>query len=87
MANNVMRYFGSISYKVRETHPDIKYIPEKDRDNVFTYSDTYKFGTEYADEDEENIISYIKHDLAVVAGGGYGTKEIYDVSYNIYRVM
>lgn len=67
-----MKYKGKISYNVKRTHPDIAYI--KNPEERMTFEDTYKFSSEYSKED---AIPYIKHDLTIVANGGYTTDKLY----------
>ena len=72
-------YHATIKWRCKANHPDTD-----DTKTVFTYSDDYYIDDDYF-EDEDAIRSYIKHDLALVAGGGYDTDTITDVSYNIRR--
>lgn len=69
---------GVIYYKVKKNHPDIKYIPEDKRDKIHEFSDIYNIDTDcfYGRDDIED---YIKHDLKLVAGGGYDTDTIKNV--------
>lgn len=66
---------GVIRFKVKKNHPDLKCIPEEDRDKTQEFCDIY-----YIDTDcfygRDHIESYIKHDLRLVAGGGYDTDTI-----------
>ena len=68
---------GVIRYKVKDNHPDLQYIKEEERDKMQEFSDVY-----HIDKDqfwgEDHIESYIKHDLMLVAGGGYDTDTIKD---------
>ena len=75
-----------IKYKAKETHPDIQDLPEEFwKDKVFIYEDTYSFNSAYYDE-VEDMIEYMKSDLRLVAGGGYSTRHIYDVEFEIEEV-
>ena len=77
-----MKINAKISYKVKPTHPDLGDMPEHLWENkVFTYDDEYTFDDD--DWDEEDAKVYIRRDLALVAGGGYNTKHIYDVEYEM----
>ena len=69
---------GVIYYKVKKNHPDLKYIPEDKRDKTLEFCDIYNIDTDcfYGRDDIE---SYIKHDLKLVAGGGYDTNTIKNV--------
>lgn len=66
---------GVIYYKVKKNHPDINYIPEDERDKTQEFCDIYTINTDcfYGRDDIED---YIKHDLKLVAGGGYDTDTI-----------
>ena len=76
-----MKINAKISYKVKPTHPDICDMPEHLwKGKVFTYEDRYRFNEDW---DEEGAKAYIRRDLALVAGGGYNTKHIYDVEYEM----
>lgn len=68
---------GVIYYKVKNNHPDLKYIPEDERDKTHEFCDIYNIDTDcfFGRDDIEH---YIKHDLALVAGGGYETDTIKD---------
>lgn len=73
---------GIIKYKVKNNHPDLKYIPEEERDKVLVYSDIYNIDTDcfYG---RDHIESYIKNDLKLVAGGGYYTDTIKNVKITL----
>ena len=66
---------GVIKYKVKKNHPDLKYIPEEDRNKTLEFCDTYSIDTDYF-YSRDDIEDYIKHDLRLVAGGGYDTDTI-----------
>lgn len=76
-----MKYEGTIVYMIGPGHPDRKHV--KDTSKVFTYSDTFTFDREFP---VEVIEDYIKRELALVAGGGYDTEHIYNVSITIKRI-
>ena len=71
---------AEISFKVLPTHPDINCI--KNPNETLTFDDVYTMDTDYFDN-KEQMIDHIKHDLALVAGGGYNKDHIYDVEYKI----
>ena len=77
-----MKYHGKISFTIDKEHPDIKYVPDWEEDKVLTIEDTYSFNS---DCQKENIIAYIKHDLSLVAGGGYNTDHIHNVVFEIEK--
>lgn len=70
-------YHATIKWRCKANHPDTD-----DTKTRFTYSDDYFIDDDYF-EDENAIKSYIRHDLALVAGGGYDTDTITDVAYSI----
>lgn len=76
-------YYGEIKYTMDSEHPDIKYVENWTEDKVYTFSDTYRF---YDDYIEEDAFSYIKRDLRLVAGGGYNSKHIHNVTFEIKRL-
>lgn len=69
---------GVIRFKVKKNHPDLKCIPEEDRDKTHEFCDIYYIDTDYF-YGRDDIESYIKHDLKLVAGGGYDTDTIKNV--------
>lgn len=81
-----MKIKATIKYKVKDNHPDLKYIQGWNRDKVFDFEDTYNI-----DPDnfwgEDHINSYIRGDMELVAGGGYDTDTIEVVSYKTERVF
>ena len=78
-----MKYHGKISFTMDKNHPDIKYVGDWKEDKVFTFSDEYTFNDDYT---EESIAHYIKHDLSLVAGGGYDADHIHNLKFEIKRV-
>ena len=75
------KFKAVLKYKVKETHPDIKYI--KDSTEVLTYDDIYTFEENYSKND---VAGYIKNDLSIIAGGGYDDKHINILSFNIEKI-
>lgn len=71
-----------IKYKVKKNHPDLQYIDKDKRNDEFVFDDTYYIDTDCFDGIED-IVAYIKRDLALVAGGGYDTDTIKDVNYQL----
>ncbi len=76
-----MKYEGTIVYMITDNHPDRKYI--KDIGKTFTYSDTFTFDREFP---REMVEDYIRRELALVAGGGYNTAHIVNVSVTIKKI-
>lgn len=75
---------ATIKYKVKETHPDIHDLPEELwKGKVFTYEYTYRFDPA---GEVEDMVDYMKSNLRLVAGGGYSTRHIYDVEFEIEEV-
>lgn len=79
-----MKYHGKISFTIDKGHPDIKYVTDWEEDKVFTLDDVYTFNDDYTDEE---IIPYIKRDLSLVAGGGYNTDHISNVTFEIEKCV
>lgn len=72
------RFKGKITFNILESHPDFQYV--KNADEKLVYEDVYTFNHDYTKED---ISDYIKNDLSLVAGGGYDTKHICNVEFEI----
>ena len=79
-----MKYHGKISFTIDKGHPDIKYVNDWTEDKILTFADTYTFNDDYT---EESIIQYIKRDLSLVAGGGYNTDHISNVTFEIEKCV
>lgn len=77
-----IRYKAKITFTMDEKHPDIKYVKDWTKDKEFTFDDVYEFSEDYS---REEIERYIKHDLKLVAGGGYNTEHIHNVKFEIKR--
>ena len=77
------KYHGKIFYTIDENHPDIKFVEGWKKGKIYTFEDVYTVNDEYP---TENIKAYIKADLKLVAGGGYGTEHIHNVKFEINRV-
>lgn len=77
-----MKYHGKISFTIDKGHPDIKYVNDWTEDKILTFTDTYTFNDDYT---EESIVQYIKRDLSLVAGGGYNTDHIHNVTFEIEK--
>lgn len=80
-----MKINAVIKYKIKENHPDLKYVEGWNRDKVFEFEDTYNIDPD-SFWGEDHINSYIRHDMELVAGGGYDTDTIEVVSYKTKRV-
>ena len=73
---------GVIKYKMKKDHPDLKYVPEEERDKEMEFCDIYTIDTDYF-YGVDHIQDYVKHDLALVAGGGYDVSTIKNVKYTL----
>ena len=69
---------ASIFYTVDNNHPDIKYI--KQPSEIQSFTDCYHIDTDCF-WSKDDYMSYIRNDLRFVAGGGYDTKHIHNVSF------
>lgn len=76
----IRTFKAEIKFKVIGSHPDIKYISNPDE--IQTLNDTYSINTDYFYNTDE-ILTHIKNDLQLVAGGGYNTDHIYHVYFDI----
>lgn len=77
---------GIIEYAMKANHPDKDYVvdgwvPGK----IYGYADLYKINPD-SFYSEDDMYEYIKKDLALVAGGGYRTDTIENVSYKFVEV-
>ena len=80
-----VKYDATIKFRMFKTHPDIECVSEWSRDKEFEYNDVYTIDMDYF-EDREEVIEYIKHDLRLVAGGGYNDDHIWHEKFEIRRV-
>lgn len=78
------KFKAQIVWMVTENHPDIKYVSNPKE--PLEYNDVYTMDTDYYD-DENHMLEYIKNDLSLVAGGGYSTENIYDVKFDIEKIV
>lgn len=77
-----MQVYGKISCTIDKDHPDIKYTKDWSEDKIYTFEDIYTFSDAYTFSD---VRGYIENDLALVAGGGYDTDHIHNVSYVVTK--
>ena len=78
-----MKIYGRISYTIDRGHPDIRYIPDWSENKIFTFEDIYTFDNCYTFDD---MVGYIKNDLSLIAGGGYNSEHIHNVTFDIKRI-
>lgn len=78
------KYRAKIKYRIKKTHPDIGCVKDWTPKKVFEIEDVYTFQEEWFSEDYEK--DYMRHDLALVAGGGYSTNHISNVKYEIEKI-
>lgn len=81
--NGKVRFYGKIEYTMDDKHPDIGCVSDKSPEVLWSYEDIYNIDDIYDDED---MVRYIKNDLALIAGGGYDTEHIHNVRYDIHRI-
>ena len=79
----ISKYKGKIFYKINEEHIDYDY---KYKDKPLLFEDIYYIDKEQFCSDEEEIKSYIKNDLMLVAGGGYSNNGVYDIFIYIEKI-
>lgn len=78
------KYKAKISYTMDKDHPDKDYVVGGwKEDKRYEFEDAYTFADMYDNVDEKELYSRIKHDLMLVAGGGYNTDHIHDVVFEI----
>ena len=77
-----------VHYTVDEGHTDYPFMSDKQKHGVNKVSDTYLFDVYgpvdnpsgyWSGDDLEGMKNYVRHDLALVAGGGYTSKHIHIV--------
>lgn len=78
----MMKYYGKITYTIDKEHPDIQYAKGWTEDKIYAFDDNYTFNNDYT---KEEIVSYIKNDLMLVAGGGYNKNHIHNVNFEIKK--
>lgn len=69
---------GVIKYKMKKNHPDLECVEPENRGDEFEFCDVYTIDTDCF-FGRDHIESWIKHDLRLVAGGGYDTDTIKNV--------
>lgn len=77
-----MNIKATIFFKVDNKHPDLKYIVHPE--NIQSFEDVY-----IIDKSRfwcDDLYSYIKNDLRLVAGGGYDSDHIYDVRFEFKTI-
>ena len=71
---------ATIYYTVDSEHPDIQYI--KNPSEIQSFTDVYRFDTDYLGNiDRYDMENYAKNDLRLIAGGGYNTEHIHNVTF------
>ena len=84
MFDKKIKFKAKISYTMGENHPDRKYISDFSTSKIFTFEDVYIF--DYGIYSISELKAYIKHDLMLVAGGGYNTKNVCNAAFEIERI-
>ena len=79
-----MKIYAKITYTIDAGHPDIECIHDWNENKVYTFEDTYIIDDCYTFFDD--VEGYVKNDLSLVAGGGYNSKHIHNVKFEIARV-
>lgn len=76
---------ATIRYMVDKYHPEYLYIknPEQEQE----YTDTYTFDENYFGKlNRAEMETYCKHDLMLVAGGGYTAAHIHNIKFTFAEV-
>ena len=73
-----MKIKATITYTMKPSNPDLKYV--KNPEDIFTFTDVYTFDG----KDTEMIYNHIKNDLSCIANGGYdyGEKHINIIGFD-----
>lgn len=71
---------GALRYIIKESHPDADKVDNINE--IKNYSDRFRINTEMF-FGTDDWLSYIKKELALVASGGYSTKHIQILDYEI----
>ena len=71
---------ATIKCDTDESHPDAP------NTKGLTLTDTFNFDADYFNGGTDAMRNYIKKDLALVAGGGYNSDHINNVSFEIEAV-
>ena len=75
-----MRKFkAKIIYTTDSEHPDTDGTKRLEFGDIYKINEDYFFGYDH-------IVSYIKKDLMLVAGGGYNADHIHDVKFEITEI-
>lgn len=83
MMNTKVKIKGTIFYTVDKSHPDYQYI--KNPNEVQKFSDVYTFDTRFF-PDKLSREYYMENDLALIAGGGYNTEHIHNITFEFEKV-
>lgn len=87
MNKKPITYKATIRYRMKETHPDIWTLQDAwSEDTVYDFSDVYTFSPDSIYDSEESQIAYMQRDLALVAGGGYNTRNIVIIGFKYQKV-
>lgn len=80
-----MKIHAKITYTIDDGHPDIEYMPDWNAGRIYAFEDSYIFDERYG-YTFNDVQSYIKNDLKLVAGGGYNSEHIHDVNFELKRI-
>lgn len=76
-------YFAEIAYRMTKGHPDWDCVQDHRRtqyfEDVYTYDDDRHFSF-------DDFWEGMKYDLALIAGGGYETTHVKNLTYRIQEV-
>lgn len=75
----IRKFKAKITYTTDSGHPDTKEIKRMSFEDVYKIDENCYFGYDH-------MMSYIKKDLRLVAGGGYNTDHIHNVEFNITEI-
>ena len=77
-----------IEYDFDKDHPDVDYMSKEQQESLHgSFEDIYRFDPNWYDlDDPDSMFAYAKHDMLIVAGGGYNNDHVTltDASYKYH---
>lgn len=87
-------YHATLSCIPDNQHPDYQYMTTQQKSGL-NFNDNYTFSIYdpienptgyYTTDQTDDMIARMKHDLMLVAGGGYNTDHIHNVKFTYERI-
>ena len=78
---------ATIKYTIDKKHKDYNcMLPYPSEKEIMSFTDVYSFDTEYyGNLTYEEMENYAKHDLKLIAGGGYDWKHVHNIQFEFSR--